>query len=112
MKIHRALGELGLGQNVVEADGVIRSLRKLVRRGSQNLLARCIGALVANVVHFLPIVIFRVGAAGRGFHAVGRRLQAEASAGPVRSAASAIRPQRVWSVWELYTSSLHGTEPT
>ena len=40
MEIHRALGQLRFGQNVVEADRVIRALGELVCRGSQNLLAR------------------------------------------------------------------------
>ena len=46
MKVHRALGQLRFGQNVVEADGVIRTLGELVGGGSQNLLASRIGSLV------------------------------------------------------------------
>ncbi len=61
MEIHRALGQLRFGQNVVEADRVIGALGKLVRRGSQNLLARRIGTLVAYIIHICQIV-FEVSA--------------------------------------------------
>ena len=48
VEVHRALGQLRLGENVVEADGVIGTLGELVRRGSQDLLARRIGTLVGG----------------------------------------------------------------
>ena len=58
MEIHRALGQLRFGQNVVEADGVIRTLGELVCRGSQDLLARRIGTLVgAYIAHCCQIVL-------------------------------------------------------
>ena len=51
MKIHRALGQLRFGQNVVEADGVIGTLGELVCGRSQNLLASRIRPLVGKLAH-------------------------------------------------------------
>jgi hypothetical protein len=49
VKIHRAFGEFGFGEDVVEADVVVGALRELVRRPAQNLLTGGVGTPVGRI---------------------------------------------------------------
>jgi hypothetical protein len=51
VEIHCALGQFGFGEDIVEADLVVRQPGELVGGGMQNLLARGIGSSVGRLSH-------------------------------------------------------------
>lgn len=70
VEIHCALGQFGLGENVVEPDVVVGPTGELVRRGPQNLLPGRVGASVSRMCRHRnrEISSSRPGSRGKPWH--------------------------------------------